>query len=270
VHVEGSNGSGFRRKHTKPEYQVEIRSQAETIPLRQDMVTLLRYVRDNKVVGTKSTGNLPLKAVREVTAQFVEPPVLDVTIGDRIYRLRTEADVRPLHYLHILAEVGDLVSIAPGRPWRLTKDGNTFLGVEAFNQVVFLLGTWWTKINWLIVFPRAGMGEDLPDFFEGQTLTQLRGYAVGETVSFNTFADELIEKTGLRWTAPDADGPFTGMLRRSIQSMVIEIMERFGVVDANYRFREELPGLGTLSRLDTFQITALGQVLLSALSLPYD
>jgi hypothetical protein len=270
VNGNGSNGSGFNSRYTQPEYQAAIRSQAETLPLRQDMVTLLKYTRDNTVIGTKSTGNMPLKTVREVTAHFVEPPVLDVPVGDRIYRLRSEADIWPLHFLHILAEVGDLVSTAPGRRWRLTEDGITFLKVEAFNQLVLLLGTWWSRVNWLIAFPRAGMGDDLPDFFEGETLTQLWGYAVGESIPFNIFAEELIARTGLRWTVPEFDDPDTGFLSRSIQSMVIEILERFGVIEVNYRFREELPGLGTLSKIDTFQLTALGQALLAALRLGHD
>ena len=49
-------------------------AQADALPLRRDMVTLLGYVRDHKVVGTQSTGNMPRKAVREVTARFAEPP----------------------------------------------------------------------------------------------------------------------------------------------------------------------------------------------------
>lgn len=51
-------------------------ARAEALPLRRDMVTLLTCVRDNRVVGTQSTGNPPLKAVREVTARFVHPPQL--------------------------------------------------------------------------------------------------------------------------------------------------------------------------------------------------
>ena len=66
----------------------EMVRQAQDLPLRRDMLTLLTYVRDNKVVGTQSTGNMPLRAVREVTARFANPPQLDTTIGDHIYRLR--------------------------------------------------------------------------------------------------------------------------------------------------------------------------------------
>jgi hypothetical protein len=45
---------------TLPENQ---RLVAEELALRRDVVTLLTYLRDNKVTGTQSTGNLPLKAV---------------------------------------------------------------------------------------------------------------------------------------------------------------------------------------------------------------
>ncbi len=67
----------------------EMLRQLEELPVRRNMVTLLTYVRDNKVVGTQSTGNMPLQAVREVTARFVVPPVLEQTIGDHTYRLRS-------------------------------------------------------------------------------------------------------------------------------------------------------------------------------------
>ena len=269
LHRQGSNGSGFSRKHTKPEYPVEIRSQAETLPLRQDMVTLLRYVRDNKVVGARSTGNLPLKAVREVTAHFVEPPILDMTFGERTYRLRSETEVWPLYYLHILAQVGGLVLVAPGRRWRLTTQGKTFLGASAFDQVVFLLTTWWGRVNWLVAYSVAGMGSALPDFFEIHTLAQLRACPVGEAISAEKFADDLADKTGLEWTAPD-DSLSARFLRSSIESMVIEILESFGAVETKYRYREEILGLRkTISRLDTFQITAFGKVLLNALTVVY-
>jgi hypothetical protein len=262
---KGSRGSGYSRKHTNPENDIRIRSQAESLPLRRDVVTLLRYVRDNKVVGTQSTGNLPLKAVREVTAHFVEPPVLDVTIADRTYKLRTEADVWPLYFLHILAEVGSLVSWGRARRWRLTEDGSTFLGLRAFNQVSFLFSVWWGRVNWLVADSTARAGDELPEGFQRRTLAVLRGYAVSETVSFTTFSDELVEKAELEWAAPDDDAPSMMFVHHSIERMVIDVMENFGVVDPKYRYREELPGFGTLSRLDSFQITTFGHVLLNSL-----
>ena len=76
--------SAWRKQY----YNAEMARQAQILPLRRDMMTLLTYVRDTKVVGTQSTGNMPLKAVREVTARFVEPPQLDTTIG--LIKVRAE------------------------------------------------------------------------------------------------------------------------------------------------------------------------------------
>ena len=68
--------------------------------MRRDMVTFLSYLNKNRVVGTQSTGNLPLKAVREICAQFVNQPVLDAKIGDKVFKLRSEDDVWPLFSSH--------------------------------------------------------------------------------------------------------------------------------------------------------------------------
>jgi len=47
---------------------------AESLAVRRDMVTLLNYIKENHPPGTQSTGNLQLKVVREVCAQFTDPP----------------------------------------------------------------------------------------------------------------------------------------------------------------------------------------------------
>ncbi len=113
----------------------EHAAQAEALPLRRDMVTVLTYVRDHRVIGTQSTGNFPLKAVREMTARFVHPPPLETTTGDRTYRIRSAADVWPLYFLHILAQVGELLEGGPARRWRLTSFGEMFLTTPPLVQV---------------------------------------------------------------------------------------------------------------------------------------
>jgi len=254
----------FVRLHLGPQdHDPELVRQAQELPLRQDMVTLLTYVRDNKVVGTQSTGNMPLKAVREVTARFVNPPQLDTTIGDRTFRLRSEEDVWPLYFMHILAEVGDLLSIARARRWRLTRMGERFLDEAPFLQVTFLLEVWWHQVNWLIAYPFQGMGEALPPDFERVALTQLRALPLGTRISFEEFADALIEESGLTWTAPDSDYA-TMSLRGSIERMVIHILAGFDAVEREYR--EEPLGRGTISKLDAFEVTPFGKALLDAVA----
>jgi len=159
--------------------------QAETLPLRRDMVTLLSFVRDTKVIGTQSTGNMPLKAVRQVTACFVYPPKLEFTIGNHTYHLRSEQELWPLFFLHILAEVGGLLKTARARRWQLTAQGRRFLNTDPMLQVSFLLAVWWYKVNWIVAFPVVGMGMELPLFFQAVTLDSLRALPIGSSVSFD-------------------------------------------------------------------------------------
>jgi len=235
---------------------------AQELPLRRDMVTLLTYVRDNRVTGTQSTGNLTLKAVREVTARFVHPPQLDATIGDRTYRLRTEYEVWPLYFLHTLAQVGGLLVGGRARRLRLTPEGARFLLASPPMQVWVLLVYWWTYVNWLIAYPFEGMGEDLPPRFEEITLARLLSLPVGERVPFEPFADRLIQATGLTWTV--AGSPFTRtLLHGAISSMIVDVLADFGALEREYQDR--LLGRMMSRDLVAFRVTPFGRGLLESL-----
>jgi len=249
----------------QPHDRDEVARQAEALPLRRDMVTLLAYVRDNRITGTQSTGNLPLKAVREVTARFVHPPKLEETIGDHIYQVRSEEDVWPLYYLHILADVGGLVDAGPARRWRLRPQGEKFLAADPLSQVLYLLSTWWHRVNWLVAYPYAGMGESLPPLFSTLTLASLRSLPVKRRIAFEKFADQLIGNTRLTWTAPDMS--FARMsLHGAVERMVLGILKGFGAV--TLKFKDKPLGKGTISKLVAFQITPFGEQLLKALAVP--
>jgi hypothetical protein len=259
--LAGQHFNVWLRHYDTPEFG----RQSEKLPIRRDMITLLTYVQDNKVVGTQSTGNMPLKAVRDVTARFVNPPQLDTTIGERTYRLRSETEVWSLYYLHILAEVGKLLKVAPARRWQLTSNGKKFLNNPPLIQVMYLFTIWWNQVNWLVAYPVQGMGENLPSFFNVFTLGHLQETcAVGKAVSFEKFADGLIEKTGLVWTAQDSS--FARIfLHSSIERMVIEVLVTFG--GANCKYREKPLGSGTTLELDTFELTQFGRALLDAVAI---
>jgi hypothetical protein len=235
---------------------------AEALPLRRDMVTLLTYLRDNRVTGTQSTGNLPLKAVREVTARFVHPPQLTRTIGDHTFRVRSEDDVWPLYFLHTLAYVGGLLEGGPSRRWRLTPGGTSFLTASPPIQVWILFATWWERVNWLIAFPFTGMGESLPPRFTKITLAHLLSLPANRRIPFEPFADKLIRETRLKWTAPDMTHAQMS-LHSAVWHMVIGILADFEVVEPEY---EDKPlGRGTVQELAAFQITSFGKGLLESL-----
>lgn len=239
------------------------RTQLDELPLRRDTVSLLTYLRDHPTTGTQSTGNLPLKAIREATGNFVHPPALESKIGDQVYKVRSEYDLWPVYFIHSLLEVGGLLEGRPGRRLHLTVKGEQFLASEPPIQVWFLLETWWLHTNWLIAYPVGGMGERLPYDFTFTTLDHLLDLPVEKPVLFEKFADRLIRHTGLKWEAPDLTHA-RDLLLTAIERMVINILEDFRAVEredkdasiGDYHFKE----------LHTFTITPLGRGLLQAVA----
>lgn len=226
------------------------------------MVTLLLFVRDNRVVGTQSTGNMPLKAIRDLTAHFVKPPQLETKIGGKIYRLRSEEDLWLLHFLHILADIGGLIEAAPSKRWRLTNEGGRFLETDPMLQLVFLLAVWWYNVNWLVAYSFVGMGDTLPRSLPHTTLDNLSIIPVETYTSFVKFSDRLIADTKLTWRAQNSSFAATA-LRGSIERMVIDVLATFGAVKC--RYRKDPLGKGTISILTEFKITSLGAIVLKAM-----
>jgi hypothetical protein len=237
-------------------------ARAENLPLRRDVIALLAYLRENRVTGTQATGNLPLKAVREITAQFVDPPELDQVIGDHIYRLRSEGDVWPLYFRHVLASVGGWAAGGPGRRWRLTPRGEQFLTMPAPIQVWLLLDTWWRQVNWAIASPVDIRGGYLAARFRELALNHLLDLRPGEPAPFALFADRLIEDIGLNWPIENQDHA-RDILQAVVRRTVIKPLIDFDMLAADYRPHKLLGP--KYPELSTFQVTPFGKGLLHSL-----
>lgn len=232
---------------------------AEKLALRQDMVTLLNYLRDHRLSGTQSTGNLPLKAVREICAQFVSPPRMEERIGDYVFRVRSEAQVWPLYFVHILASHGALLSGGLGRRWRLTDQGELFLAMPAPLQAWFLFLAWWTQVDWEIASPFGIRGDSVIDRFRQPVLDHLLAISVGTRVLFEPFADRLVEDIGLVWSTQDQDYARQGS-RAIIERIVIEPLVDLGILRPEHGPHKTLRG--RYKELIAFYITPFGRSLL--------
>ena len=235
---------------------------AEALAVRRDMVAFLIYLKDNRTVGTQSTGNLPLKAVRGICAQFVNPPELDHSIGDRLYQLRSEDDVWPLLYLHMLANTGGLINGGQSRIWMVTSDGKTYLNFPAPIQVGYLLSVWWHQEDWTIAFPVSGLGQGLPSGFKKITLTRLLELPTSKSIPFEPFADRLVKETRMVW--PIADQVMAkDILRSVIHRIVILPLVGFGILECEYGVKTV--GDHEFSKLSTVRLTPFGKGLLETL-----
>ena len=235
---------------------------AESLAVRRDMVTLLRYIEEKRPTGTQSTGNLQLKAVREVCAQFVNPPKLDATIGDRVYKLRSEEDVWQLLYLHMLANTGGLVVGGQSRVWQVTSSGEIFLNFIAPMQIGYLLFVWWYLEDWRVAFNVSGLSQGLPGNFRQTSLKHLLELTADRSTPFKPFADRLTAETHLTW--PSIDQTFVqDTLRSVIERLVIRPLVGFGVLESEYEM-EDIHG-SKFSKLSKIRLTPFGRGLLETL-----
>ena len=204
----------------------------ESLPLRRDMLVFLIYLSENRVVGTASLGNLPLKAVREICKNFVNPPELDSMDG-LANKLRSESDVWPLSFLHFLATFSNMINGGPGKVWVPTIEGQIFQNLPAPVQVFVLFVGWCLQGDWLVAFQGSYPEDYLPDSFIPLVLTCLKEIPVGEYILFTDFVDRLLEKI----SQPGADLgyiPSRQFLFPGIEQMVVEPMTSFGVLECEY------------------------------------
>jgi len=241
-----------------------LAQQAEEAATRRDMAVLLAYVRENKVVGTQSAGNMPLKDIREVAARITHPLRLEVEIGGRTYTPHSEEEVWPLHFLRILAEVGGLIKTGRARRWQITAQAARLIETQPQVQAAFLLAVWWYRVNWLVAYPYTGMGDHLPPHFAMTALDGLRAQPVGTYVTFSRYADPLISRTGLTWTAQESRSA-DQVLRTAVERMVITVLAGFGAVER--RDRKKPLGSGTIMELEAIQVTPWGGALLEAVAI---
>jgi hypothetical protein len=239
---------------------------ADSLEIRRDMVTFLQFIQKNKVVGTQSTGNMPLKMISQLSKELVNPPDLEEKIGDRIYKVRSEYEVWAIYFLHVLAEVGDLVKISPGKQWKVTKASILFLDSPALIQLGILLFIWWKKVNWLVAFQVSGIGDDLPVSFIHLTLNHLLLNVDKASVSFKEFADKLIRDTGLTWTSEDTTH-HQMFLRGAIESIVIDIHVEFGLMEAEYE--DYFIGSYKTNRIVSFKMTEMGKMFIELIRLSF-
>jgi hypothetical protein len=258
IEMESSLLSGWLQSLSEEQQRT-----AENLPLRRDMVILLSYLRDNKVVGTQSTGNFPLQAVYEICAHLTNPPVLDDVVGDHVYRTHTEEDVWPLYFMHLLASIAGLVLGGVGIRWRLSPLGETYLTISPALQVHLLFQTWWRQINWAIASPYGYQDGYMPYGFTTITLKNLLALSDMKWTPIEPFAGQIIKDAGLGWISSDPQSAYR-TLQWIVARVVVDPLHELGVLEVEYT-PQTISGSG-YQQVSTIRISPLGRTLLSTVS----
>jgi hypothetical protein len=232
---------------------------AEELPLRKDVVAFLGYLRENKVTGTTSRGNLPLKHVAAVAAGFVDPPAMEIRFGSHAYPVRSEDEVWPVYFVHMLANGANLITGGPGRRWRLTERGVQYFNASPVVQVRILLAGWFFQADWTLTLAYDIFGGSLPSWVPQSVLYLLREIEGGQRAEYNRFIDRLIEKVGWRLEGDRAE-EMRKELGLSMERMVVRPLEAMGIMTGERVKDEESPF--PREKLAAFSLTHFGMMLL--------
>jgi hypothetical protein len=168
----------------------EDKATAQQLPMRRDMITMLNYLLENKVKGTAARGNFPRKHVRGIVAGFVNPPKLDRVIGDHVYKMRTEDEVRDLARLHALASVAGLIIGGESMVWTVTEQGKRFLTLAPEEQVWYLVMTWFRLFNWHYEYDYGDTAFDSALFAQA-AVELFQTCEVGQTISIQALSEGI-------------------------------------------------------------------------------
>lgn len=249
----------------KPPATEENTKAAQSAWLVKDAIILLNYLRETKVTGTQSTGNLPRRAVKDLKEQICNPYYeKDPPAGENLGNAYNEESVWAVFFTHLLADSAGLVEGGPGRKWRLTSQGDEFLRLDPLSQFSRLLTGWWFKMDWLTACPYDIFEDGLPAHFQAVLLSQLKDTPVGRPTEFEAFCDRLIEGVGWYWEKPESGADHVHqILMNAIQSIAIRPLEGFGILATH---TEPIPELRGFSKLVSFTTTPFGGMVLDAIT----
>ena len=259
------SGSAVRSNWPETLTDQEMQTLKE-LPLRRDIVMIMNYINENKVVGTAATGNFPQKAFREMCSQFVVPPQLEyVWLDGRVTKIQSEYDIPDMLFRHILTNNGHLIEGKAGSRWKVTDSGYTFLADTEAWQYWYLLVIWWKTTNWMYFSPLHSSDE--VDYFPFTRLVLHHCLSLSETkpVLLQEFVKELAEQSKEYFPSfhkAQKDDSW-GSENYFIKHILVDPMIQFGVLDPIFK---DNPLLGKSHQdLQSFTITPIGLSALEAL-----
>lgn len=245
------NFRGMTQNHWTESLSKDLKAAAAALPLRRDMVTLLVYLAENKVKGTKARGNFPRKHIRAITADFVDPPRLDMVIGNSVWKLQSEDEVQDLLRYHLLACIAGLILGGENLPWELLPQGEVFLSLPSEGQVWYLARVWFREFNWFYEYDDQGVFETSK--LKAQIITFFTSYPIGKDIPIAKVTRDFANMQGITYT--DAD---IRELKYFLQRTVIQPLGTFGIIE----LIESNPEDFFLSEIKAIRVTKLGHQIL--------
>jgi hypothetical protein len=233
-----------------------VRQAADELPVRRDMLTFLDYLKNNSVRGTQATGNMPIKAVKAILAGFVSS--LEMNGSQVQMNIRSELDEPYFVFVHMLAVMGELVVGDRGKRWQVTSNSEAYISAPPAIQAWLLFQIWWSQLDWSYDYPLSPEGYSTLET-RRQLFDKLRSLSLETPISFDSFADELIQTFEI--DTPNRNPEIAKMFINSlIEYTIITPLDELGVLmlETDEAAQDGSPGAAPKN----FVLTELGRAFL--------
>jgi hypothetical protein len=225
------------------------------------MNAMLTYIRDNKVTGTKSKGNIPRKAVREIIEGSPYAKDLLSMIGGAPGNFRNVEEFPPFVYTYSLAVEADLITGGPGEQWHMTLDGEAFLNEDPRIQLGVMFLTWWYEINWLMATPLAALGSEMTDELRPLAYQSLIPLPVDQVVPFHKYAEPFLKDLN---TSFEKNSTIKEeVLSNFLGAVILVPLQGFGIIRIDVEVSQ--PDSAEFPIVKAVKLTPLGKEILSIL-----
>lgn len=240
---------------------LDDRLMAEYLPLRKNLVAMLKYLQENKVVGTKATGNFPRKHIRAMAEGFVQPFPVDIELyGEVVFKFVTEDEIPEMVFLHVFSNLAGLIFGGENYRWRVTELGEQFLEVDPVAQVWYLTEFWMTQVNWFYQYYWEVDESLYSRDFVSVTFQIFRSYEPGQTIPLSKLIHDF-DKVMPGWVVSQSRENSPKEKERFLVDVIITTFERLGLIN----IIEEESELAGFWHVTSFEVTEYGQDLLNGI-----
>ena len=236
----------------------EEKSLFKQVPLRKNVLVILKYLKNNRVVGTEGTGNFPVKAVREIYQKFENAPMPTIILKQALQRIRSEDDVEQLAFVHHFAYISKLIDGGKKLPWALTPSGEQFLGYTAVEQTIVLFLFWLLALGLEDKLENEDLSCGVPFDLHFSIIDSLFQQPVGVEMSYTQFWNSWANEHQFLASGIEMDQIET-LFQTLITQTIMAPMIEFGAITGS--IGNNLPLLNAEVDRNTFHLTPLGKKL---------
>lgn len=223
----------FEEENSKGEFLDAVRGYMHDIEnneLLHDFRVFLKYVAENDIKLTPQWRIIPRKDIYAINSLFRYPHPTEEKIGNTVFKIREEFELRYLHFI-------DLLSIASGCT-KITNKGNLRKGqnftrlfdINGLTEISQLFLSWYFGMSWQEWFMRGGDFAERLQSKVKEIAQHLHMVKDREKIDFKEFANNIITSTNVKWICIAGDKDFS-TARFGIRELLIRPMQYFGAVE---------------------------------------